>query len=221
MENLEQAKAESSLKDGINYAQVLDDDNQDVGTKFDKSAEPTNKEVTSNFASEKYGKFKDAESLLKAYNSLQAEFTKKSQRISELESLYEPITKSEKINAIVDEWITKYSILEPFREKLKENLSVLDGDLEKLAEQNVINMLADKICVPEDLVKNKEFLSNYIFNNEEVKNVILNEYIDKLNSAPKVKVATNFNSSIPLTPPQSLKTIEEAGNIAKTIIKKQ
>ena len=32
------------------------------------------------------GKFKDAESLLKAYNSLQTEFTKKSQRLSELEN---------------------------------------------------------------------------------------------------------------------------------------
>ena len=33
-----------------------------------------------------YGKFKDAESLLKAYNNLEAEFTKKSQRLSLLET---------------------------------------------------------------------------------------------------------------------------------------
>ena len=33
-----------------------------------------------------FGKFKDASSLLKAYNSLQSEFTKRCQRIKELES---------------------------------------------------------------------------------------------------------------------------------------
>lgn len=35
---------------------------------------------------EDIGKFKDTESLLKAYNNLQAEFTKKSQRLAELET---------------------------------------------------------------------------------------------------------------------------------------
>ena len=34
-----------------------------------------------------YGKFKSAEALLSAYNSLQAEFTKRCQRIKELESI--------------------------------------------------------------------------------------------------------------------------------------
>ena len=33
-----------------------------------------------------FGKFKDAESLVKAYSSLEAEFTKKSQRLALLES---------------------------------------------------------------------------------------------------------------------------------------
>ena len=33
-----------------------------------------------------YGKFKDAEALLSAYNSLQAEFTKRCQRVKELET---------------------------------------------------------------------------------------------------------------------------------------
>ena len=46
-------------------------------------ADNTNVEAKLNEGS--LGKFKDAESLLSAYNSLQAEFTRKSQRLSELE----------------------------------------------------------------------------------------------------------------------------------------
>ena len=37
-------------------------------------------------ASSQYGKFKDANSLFKAYNELQSEFTRKCQRLSELET---------------------------------------------------------------------------------------------------------------------------------------
>lgn len=221
MENLEQAKIENFLE-GENNAQVFDDGNKNTIAKSNGAVEGTDKEIIQSFASEKYGKFKDAESLVKAYNSLQAEFTKKSQRVSELENLVKPATKLDKINAIVERWTTEYSCLEPFREKLKDNLSATDSDdLEKLAEQSVINMLAEKIVSPENLVKDKSFLSNYIFNNEEVKNAFILEYLGKLKTVPKVKVSTNFNSSIPLTPPQKIKTIGEAGKIARSIIKKQ
>ena len=43
--------------------------------------------VTGEESSASYGKFKSAEALLSAYNSLQAEFTKRCQRIKELESV--------------------------------------------------------------------------------------------------------------------------------------
>ena len=47
-----------------------------------------------------YGKFKDLDSLLSAYNSLEAEFTKRSQRLKELESKsVAPSDKQEKDSA--------------------------------------------------------------------------------------------------------------------------
>ena len=70
------------------------------------------------------------------------------------------------------------------------------------------------------MVKDEMFLSNYIFNNKDIKDAIVKEYLSQLKSAPKIKVATNFNSSILATPPKTVKTINEAGNIAKYIIKK-
>ena len=91
----------------------------------------------------------------------------------------------------------------------------------ELAEQNLIKLLAENYQSPENLIKNEEFLSNYVLNNEEVKTVIIKEYLSKLKSVPNVKVTTNFNSSIPASPPNVVKTISEAGSIAKSIIKKQ
>lgn len=219
MEKLEQAKLENSFK-GSENAQVFDDNNQVFTAKSSGAIKEPCEELTQNSASI-YGKFKDAQELVKAYNSLQAEFTKKSQRVSELENQIKPVEKLDKIKAIVTRWTSEYSCLEPFSEQLRENLSAQEGDLEKLAEQNVINMLAEKIVTPESLVKDKDFLLNYVFNNEEVKSAFLTEYLSKLKTVPKVKVTTNLNSSIPLTPAQKIKTIGEAGKIARSIIKKQ
>lgn len=58
-------------------------------------AEKTNGEEQ---ASVSYGKFKDATALLKAYESLEAEFTKRCQRIKELEKA-SFVDKSEKDNS--------------------------------------------------------------------------------------------------------------------------
>lgn len=221
MEKLEQTEHKDFLE-GEKNAQVFDDNDKSVVAKPIGAVEESSQEITPKSVSTKYGKFQDAESLVKAYNSLQAEFTKKSQRVSELENLVKPATKLEKINAIVERWTSQYSCLKPFGEQLKDNLSNAESDdLEKLAEQNVINMLAEQIVSPENLVKNKEFLLNYVFNNEDVKTTFLTEYLAKLKTVPKVKVSTNFGSSIPLTPAQKIKTIGEAGKIARSIIKKQ
>lgn len=222
MENLEQANSENFLEKEGNFEQVSDNFNQVVTPKSNRPTGRDNQEITSESASVNFGKFKDAESLIKAYNSLQAEFTKKSQRLSELESEIKPLNKMDKVNSIVNGWTSDYSVLGAFKDELKDYLVNSDSDdLEKLAEQKIIKMLAENYVSPKDLVKDKEFLSNYIFNNDDVKNVIVKDYLSKLKSAPNVKVATNFNSAIPLTPPAKVRTISEASQIAKSMIKKQ
>ncbi|MBQ8431029.1 MAG: hypothetical protein IJX26_03720 [Clostridia bacterium] len=222
MKNLEQPINENLNKEGFENEKLFDNNNQTFTSKHCESVESLDEKINSEIGSENLGKFKDAESLLKAYNSLQAEFTKKSQRLSELENDFKPVAKSEKINATVEEIFNKYSIAEPFKEKLKQSLADIDSDnYVELAEQNLIKLLAENYQSPENLIKNEEFLSNYVLNNEEVKTVIIKEYLSKLKSVPNVKVTTNFNSSIPASPPNVVKTISEAGSIAKSIIKKQ
>ena len=221
MKNLEQPNLENLENiGGIENEELFDNSNKDIVEKFNRSNEDVN-EITSNDGSQKnFGKFKDLESLLKAYNSLQSEFTKKSQRLSELEGEIKPFEKQDKINASVEDVINKYSNCEPFKQKLKDNLQLIDtDDYSKLAEENLLKLLVENFKSPDELIEDENFLSNYIFNNEKIKELVVQEYLNKLKSAPNVKVATSFNSSIPATPPNVVRTIKEAGNIAKSIIK--
>jgi len=223
MKNAEKLATElSKLSSEVNNERLFDGADQDFVEEFDGSTQGDNKEITQTAGSENLGNFKDAESLFKAYKSLQSEFTKKSQRLSELESELAPLTRIDKINATIDELFERYSPAEPLREKLKENLASFDGDVtSQLAEQNLIKILVENFVSPQELVKDEMFLSNHIFNNLEIKDAIIKEYLSELKSAPNIKVATNFNSSIIASPPVKVKTIKEAGSIARSIIKKQ
>lgn len=222
MDNLEQVNPENLLEKESSFEQVSNNDNKVVAPKSNRPVGRDNQEITDGFTSTNFGKFKDAESLVKAYNLLQAEFTKKSQRLSELEGELKPLTKMERVNNIVNEWTNNYSAITEFKDELKDYLVQNDGDdLEKLAEQKIIKLLAENFVKPKDLVQDKKFLSDYIFNNDEVKNAIVKDYLEKLKSASHVKVATSFNSAIPLTPPSRVRTLSEASQIAKSIIKKR
>ncbi|MBQ8197197.1 MAG: hypothetical protein IJZ73_03965 [Clostridia bacterium] len=65
-------------------------------TEFKAQAVPTEDNLGANESEVSLGKFKDAKALLSAYNSLQAEFTKRCQRVKELEGMMAKIDKVEK-----------------------------------------------------------------------------------------------------------------------------
>ena len=65
-------------------------------TEFKAQAVSTEENLGANESEVSLGKFKDAKALLSAYNSLQAEFTKRCQRVKELEGMMAKIDKVEK-----------------------------------------------------------------------------------------------------------------------------
>lgn len=169
---------------------------------------------------ENFGKFKDADSLLKAYNNLEAEFTKKSQRLAELENHNEELTKQQnrqaEIDKKVEEFVAKFDIVKPFSSALKETLTnTADADL---AEESV-KIIAKNYKRAEDFATDSEFLNNYIFSNTEIKDKIIKEYLSKLTQTSPIKLETNGN--ILLSKPTMPTTIAEAGKLAKSIIKQK
>ena len=174
-----------------------------------------------NNGSKEFGKFSSAESLLKAYNSLEAEFTKKSQKLASLES--ENVKTQNELNRKaeqerkVEEFVNKFEIVKPFTSALKESLQKSE---EIDIKEEAIRLIASTYKTPEDYSQDDEFLNNYIFSNQEIKDKIVKDYLSKITQNSPIKVE-NGASSITLTPPKVPKTIQEAGNLAKTIIKQK
>ena len=90
----------------------------------------TEKEVGAEKTEISLGKFKDVNALLNAYNSLQAEFTKRCQRIKELEgkTAVDNLAKSETESAVSlesnikkDETLTKEQVLKEYLKEILEN----------------------------------------------------------------------------------------------------
>ncbi len=126
------------------------------------------------------GKFKDAQALWDAYNNLEKEFTKKCQRLSELEK-----DKTEDIEKTNEEIDKKYHAFlsanmeaENFGEELKnrvlsdESLKKLDDPFSFVWAEMVFEKLKNS---PDDKV-----ISDYVLNNNTVKDMVIKNYVNQL-----------------------------------------
>ena len=166
-----------------------------------------------------FGKFKDAESLVKAYSNLEAEFTKKSQRLAQLEVEKNNFEAEQErlanIEKRVDEFVMKFDQIKPFSSALKETLKSQENCN---LEEEAIRLLSNNYKTAEFYAEDDEFLNNYIFTNKQVKDRILKDYLSNITQNSPIKVDKS-GSSITLTPPKQPTTIAEAGKLAKSIIK--
>lgn len=133
--------------------------NEEVVENVENSVSEEN--ATSISQSGSTGKFKDTQSLLNAYNNLQAEFTRKCQKLSELEN-----------------------------------------------------------SVSVDAVEKSSNVDDYINNNPQLVKEILEHYLtDIKNHTAPATISNNVGSGIPLTPPPTPQTLEEAREVVKNIFK--
>ena len=171
--------------------------------------------------SKSLGKFKDAESLMKAYDSLEAEFTKKSQKLKALETEQNERTiidnRRAEIERKVGEFATKFEIIKPFSSALKE--SMIENENLDIAE-TAMDLVQKNYKRAEDYANDDEFLNNYIFSNQEIKDKIVKDYLSKVAQNSPIKMDLG-SGNIPLTPPNVPTTIQEAGRLAKSIIKQK
>lgn len=171
--------------------------------------------------SNEFGKFKDAESLLKAYNSLEAEFTKKSQKLASLEienaKTQSEINKQSEQERAVEEFVSKFEIAKPFTSALKESLQ--KGEDVDIKEET-LNILSKTYKTAEEYSQDEEFLNKYIFSNQGIKDRIVKDYLSKITQSSPIKMDIGA-SSITLTPPNKPSNIREASNLAKSIIKQK
>ncbi|MCL2631182.1 MAG: hypothetical protein FWD49_06680 [Firmicutes bacterium] len=175
-----------------------------------------NKEQTTNTTTEQPklidNKFESAEALLNAYNSLEVEFTKRSQKLKELEEQVISHQKEKK-------WETKVKELQ---EKFPSARGLTSEIQEFLSERK--ELINDENCLEQALLA--VLAGKYQSENSGASAVTKSEPKTIAEKASEVKAIlarvpehAPFGGEIPLTLPLKPKSIKEAGEIAKNIFK--
>lgn len=176
---------------------------------------------TENSESSIYGKFKDAKTLLDAYNSLQAEFTRKSQKLAEVQKQFEEnavFSKSDSLENI----LTNETDFEKYKKEVTEILDN-DTDLSNLPNKNfvAVKIIKEAERKTAETLNNQEFIDKYLLSNNKIKDKIITEYLSTLNEtqAPP-KVITGNSSNIYFSPSLDMpKTLKDAGEILSKMLK--
>jgi len=163
------------------------------------------------------GKFKSAQALLDAYNSLQAEFTKKCQKLSEMEKEktieQSQEKKDERLQAFLSSNQDAYSYKEEFSEFVKNeesDSSSYDGAWAKF--------VLSKLSQNEDGYVDEPIAQKYIFKDENVRNKIIENYIKELNHLkPPVIMSRNSGQNVAEQKPATPTSLKEAKKLVEEL----
>ena len=173
-----------------------------------------------------HGKFKDVDSLLKAYNDLEKAFTKKCQLVKELENKQEldkaiaPNNENGDWTQRVCEFFSKSPKAKMFVEEISEVLSsdkVL-RDSQNSLELAYAKVLNDKFKTNEELIKDEKFIDEVVLKDKNIREKIIKEYLSDIKSKKTVPLIAGGGESM-ISPNSKPKSIKDAGNIAKTMFK--
>ena len=181
-----------------------------------------------------FGKFKDATSLLSAYNNLEKEFTKKSQKLSELLkqnnlSQTETSSNNETLPMFKESsWqnkVSKFFNQKPEAKQFAREISnTLIQDKELAKNNNCLEYAyalakSKNIVEPAKLYDDPKFMQE-IMENENIKNKIIAEYLKSVSSNNhNLRLISGEPKFISPTQSQNKpKSIKEASNILRKLL---
>lgn len=171
--------------------------------------------ISENAESSIYGKFKDAKSLLEAYNSLQSEFTRKSQKLADLQKQFDENLALSKSDSI-DEILGDSTDLEKYKKEITEILEN-DTEISNLPNKNrvALKIIKEAENKTANLLNDPDYMDKYIESNQEIKDKIITNYLsNQQNSPSSPKVISGNASNIYFSPSISTpKTLKDAGEI--------
>jgi sugar-specific transcriptional regulator TrmB len=180
------------------------------------------------------GKFKNAESLLDAYNELQSEFTRKCQKLSEAEKKLQENTENQMPesgegnflnkfawNKNFDEFMQSHKNANLFMEEMTNEIINDEAlkDMEDGLERAYYRAIEKKFIPHDELANNKDFLENFIYNNEEIKNKIIKEYITSLQNFKSPITISNSGSTRGVAMSTNISTLEDAKSVVESMFK--
>ena len=193
---------------------------------------PATSESTDNEGSVSVGKFANSEELLKAYNHLQSEFTRKCQQLKEYEGRSETSPQKEKADGPApqyekDEWEEKVAAFvdeNPIaREYATEISRIIKEDADLAKDNRCLDIalgkaVAKKYRTPESMIEDGDFLEKYVFSNNMIRNRVIEDYLQELSPLSGAPRTIPHGGSAAIIPPSRARSIEEAGAMAEKMI---
>ena len=196
---------------------VLDDETSDGSQQGEQSAIVGEESEAEN--GEKVGKFKNVEALLDAYNNLEKEFTKKSQRLAEFEK--DKMEEEKELDSQVDNklktFLSSNGEANSYSEELKKR--VLENESLKKMDDPFSYVWAEMIF--EKLKGSSETdgeVANYVLGNEKLKNIVLEKYVNQLteNKSP-IKISSAGKRVATSTATQKPQNLKDAKDYLKNL----
>lgn len=161
-----------------------------------------------------YGKFSKLEDLVNAYNSLESEFTKRSQKLKELETKSSVASGWEnKVTMLMEKYPVAAKFTDEISQEIEKNNMISD---ENCLEKALLSVLCTKYKPPEEQAKDQEVIGE-ILKDETVKERIIDEYRQKFNlNLPKILPK---GGEIPVKAPSRPNNLCEAGKMALELLK--
>ena len=206
-----------------NEEQLLENLDANLDAVAHEEIEPGEKE----FSGSSSKKFKTVEALEKAYENLEKEFTKKCQKLNELlsENNKEVLPQYKQ-----EDWLNKVSkfIAENKNAKnyTKEIADILVRDEELAKKEDALSLAYSKVLdenykTKEELINDSDFLNEFVFNNDQIKNKIIEDYINNLSNNNTVSLMSTTSGTSSVSSPKFMpKNLKEAGRYAEQILRK-
>ena len=171
------------------------------------------------------GKFKDQQSLLEAYNNLQAEFTRKCQKLSQLEKemskpsvpVYQTKEWQQKVSDFLSTHVEAKQFASEISQKIIENPNIYSGD-------NALNLayaeiISKKYRPESELINDDKFVNDYVINNEQIKKKVLQDYINGLRSNKLPPIQTSHSGKYTFPSPKVANSLSEAKKLVEDMLK--
>ncbi len=214
-----------------NEEQLMGNDaNQECGTQNE------NNEIASKELPIGSSKFKSTEELLKAYENLEKEFTKKCQKLSALSGDNKTDANKKNNESEVlpqyerEDWLKKTSKFlaenENAKNYVKQIAEILIEDEDLAKKEDALELAYSKVLkqnfvTKEQLASDEDFLNEFVYGNEKIKDKIIKDYLLELQNGKNVPlISGGLGTNSVLSSKFAPKDLNEAGKFALHILKK-
>ena len=178
--------------------------------------------------SKEFGRFSTASELLSAYNSLESEFTRRCQKLKELERENERLVGVEQ--SIKNSAKKDFQGGKVFKERYPETNEIISSlyeiaaksgdEAEGFLERAYVNYLKGEIENQKSYYSSNGYLLETAGKNQAVKDEIIREYLMGVSDSKPTVGRFKGNGEGLVTPPSKPKTLSDANRIANIIFEK-